>query len=247
MCGATSKRVAAFCSSCSLQKYLERWRAVLNETGRSVGVNVNEGTQDPETWTKYSSLAKKLFAVYAQQTAVHLSCGLLRVCAACPTPRLNLSFELRPSWNNIHDTFPTGTAQDTTWDLTDEHRDMSLRSEAICRHLSSRITLSPQISKAKTCIHLPRFVCQNKQLNLNRHVQGSNPNSRLQIHDHYSVRFLSYLCKACSYLLLVQHWISHLIVVNLFFLSPLHMAVFTRVRVTVFGNFIFMTHSLRRK
>jgi len=32
--------------------------------------------------------------------------GLLRVCAACPTPRLNLKFELRPSWNNIHDTFP---------------------------------------------------------------------------------------------------------------------------------------------
>ena len=27
---------------------------------------------------------------------------------------LNQKFELRPSWNNIHDTFPTGTAQDTT-------------------------------------------------------------------------------------------------------------------------------------
>jgi hypothetical protein len=27
---------------------------------------------------------------------------LLRVCAAC-TSRLNLKFELRPSWNNIHD------------------------------------------------------------------------------------------------------------------------------------------------
>ena len=39
---------------------------------------------------------------------------LLRVCAACPTPRVNLSFELRPSWNNIHDTFPTGITQDTT-------------------------------------------------------------------------------------------------------------------------------------
>ena len=35
--------------------------------------------------------------------------GLLRACAACPTPRLNLKFELRPSWNNIHDMFPTGT------------------------------------------------------------------------------------------------------------------------------------------
>jgi len=42
-----------------------------------------------------------------------LDVGII-VCAACPTPRLNLSFELRPSWNNIHDTFPTGTALDTT-------------------------------------------------------------------------------------------------------------------------------------
>jgi hypothetical protein len=40
--------------------------------------------------------------------------GLLRLCAACRTSRLKLSFELRPSWNNIHDTFPTGTVQDTT-------------------------------------------------------------------------------------------------------------------------------------
>ena len=38
--------------------------------------------------------------------------GLLQVCAACPTP--HLKFELRPSWNNIHDTFPTRSVQDTT-------------------------------------------------------------------------------------------------------------------------------------
>ena len=35
--------------------------------------------------------------------------GLLRVCVACPTPRLNLRFELRPSWNDIHDTFSPGS------------------------------------------------------------------------------------------------------------------------------------------
>ena len=45
---------------------------------------------------------------------VHWTWGLLRMCAACLTPRLNLSSELRPSWNNIQDTFPTGSAQDTT-------------------------------------------------------------------------------------------------------------------------------------
>jgi hypothetical protein len=46
----------------------------------------------------------------------------LWVCAACPTASVCglpnspswLKFEHRPSWNNIHDTFPTGTAQDTT-------------------------------------------------------------------------------------------------------------------------------------
>jgi hypothetical protein len=80
---------------------------------------------------------------------------------------------------------------------------MSLRSEAICRHPSSKITLSPQISKAKSFVHLPRFVCQNKQLNLNRQVQGLNSNCRLQIHGHfqktstrYSVRFLYYLLQS---------------------------------------------------
>ena len=40
--------------------------------------------------------------------------GLLRVCATCQTPRLNLNFELRHSWNNIPDKLPTGTALDTT-------------------------------------------------------------------------------------------------------------------------------------
>ena len=43
------------------------------------------------------------------------------MCAACPTPRLNLKFELRPSWNNSHDTFPTGTAQDKTTQQADIH------------------------------------------------------------------------------------------------------------------------------
>ena len=43
-----------------------------------------------------------------------LDVGIIAVCAACPTPRLNMKFELHPSWNNIHDTFPTGNAQDTT-------------------------------------------------------------------------------------------------------------------------------------
>jgi len=37
----------------------------------------------------------------------------LRVCAACSIPRLNLSSKLRPSRNNIQDTFLTGSVPDT--------------------------------------------------------------------------------------------------------------------------------------
>ena len=32
------------------------------------------------------------------KTPIYSTWGLLRECAACPTPRLNLSPELRPSW-----------------------------------------------------------------------------------------------------------------------------------------------------
>ena len=102
MCGLTHVTVAALCSSCSLQKYLG------TVTGSfvwswTISVNVNVGTQDPENWTQYRSFVSALFTVNAQQTPVHLTWGLLQVFAACPTPRLNLKFELRPYLNNTHD------------------------------------------------------------------------------------------------------------------------------------------------
>ena len=103
ICGLTYVRVAALCSSCSLQNYLERWPAALNEAERSLS---NEETHNHGSRTPYISLVTALFTVYAQWTPVHLTLGLLWVCAACPTPRFNLMFELRPSWKNIHDTFP---------------------------------------------------------------------------------------------------------------------------------------------
>jgi hypothetical protein len=62
-------------------------------------ISVTEGIQDPESWTHYSSLVTALFTIYTQ-TPVHLTRGLLRMCAACPTPRLNLKFELRFSWGH---------------------------------------------------------------------------------------------------------------------------------------------------
>jgi len=74
----------------------------------------NEETHNHGSRIPYISLVTTLFTVYAQYTLVHLTWGLLRVRAACPTPCLNQRFELRPSWHNIHDTFPTGTAQNTS-------------------------------------------------------------------------------------------------------------------------------------
>jgi hypothetical protein len=61
-----SVRLDASCSSCSLQKHLVRWPSALYEVGQSMSLNVNEGTQDPENWTQYSSLVTALFTVYSQ-------------------------------------------------------------------------------------------------------------------------------------------------------------------------------------
>jgi hypothetical protein len=80
----------------------------------TISVNVNEETHNHGSRTPYISLVTPLFTVHTKQKPEHLTWGLLRVCPACPTARLNLKFELRSSWNNIQDTFPTGNAQDTT-------------------------------------------------------------------------------------------------------------------------------------
>ena len=65
MCGLTYVKVAALFSSCSLHKYLERWRAALNEVGRSV-LMFNEETHNDGSRTACMSLVTALFTVYAQ-------------------------------------------------------------------------------------------------------------------------------------------------------------------------------------
>jgi len=114
MCGLTYVTVAALCFSCSLLCISNSDWATENEAGRSVGVNGNEGPH----WRDLSPVQFNCNCNYSlithNKTPVHSTWGLLRVCAACPTPRLNLSSELRPSGNNVLDTFPTGSAQDTT-------------------------------------------------------------------------------------------------------------------------------------
>jgi hypothetical protein len=114
MCGLTSVTVIALCSDWSLLCISNSDWATENEAGRSVSVNGNEKT----CWRDLSPIQFSCDFNYSlithNKTPVHWTWGLLRVCAACSTPRLNLSSELRPSWNNIQDTFPTGSAQDTT-------------------------------------------------------------------------------------------------------------------------------------
>jgi len=114
MCGLTHVAVAALCSSCSLLCISNSDWTTENEAGRSVSVNGNEERR----WRDLSPIQFSCNCNYSllthNKTPVHSAWGLLRVCAVCPTPRLNLSSELRPSGNNIQYTFPTGSAQDTT-------------------------------------------------------------------------------------------------------------------------------------
>ena len=98
MCGITSAKVAALCSIGSLQKYLERWAAALSEERRSVSMVMTR-----PTITTVELHTFHLYQHYSLFTRNKLQYtwleGLLRACAACPTPLLNLRFELRPTWN----------------------------------------------------------------------------------------------------------------------------------------------------
>ena len=96
MCGLTHVTAAALCSSCSLLFILNSDWATENEAGRSVRVNGNE----KPCWRDMSPIEFSCNCNYSlithNKTPVHSTWGLLRVCAACPTPRLNLSSKLHP-------------------------------------------------------------------------------------------------------------------------------------------------------
>jgi len=98
MCWLRRVTVGDLCSSCSLLCISNSDWATENEAGRSVSVSGNE---EPR-WRELSPIQFNCNCNYClittNKTPVHSTWGLLRVCAACPTPRLNLSSELRPSW-----------------------------------------------------------------------------------------------------------------------------------------------------
>jgi len=117
MCGLTSVTVIALCSGWNLLCISNSDWATEKEAGRSLSVSGNE---EPR-WRDLSPIQFSCNCNYSlitdNKTPVHSTWGLLRVCAACPTPSLNLSSVLRPSWNNIQGTFHTESAQDTTTEL----------------------------------------------------------------------------------------------------------------------------------
>jgi len=113
ICGMTLVTVAALCRSYSLLCISKRDWATENEAGRTMGINGNEEPAGEMSPIQFSCNCNDSLITH-NTTPVHSTWGLLRVCAACPTPRLNLSCELRHSENNIQDTFPTGSTQGTT-------------------------------------------------------------------------------------------------------------------------------------
>ena len=82
--------------------------------------------------------------------------GIIASVCSLHSYRLNLKFELRPSWNNIHDTFPTRTAQDTTFSsytLNNSNKkiDDQMNFEQICLCLTT--LLSSKAEGTTKCAH----------------------------------------------------------------------------------------------
>jgi len=68
------------------------------EAGQSVSANGNEEFTG-ENCHSYISVVNAITLYSCTiKLPIYSSWGLLRVCAACPTPRLNQSYELRPPW-----------------------------------------------------------------------------------------------------------------------------------------------------
>jgi len=64
---------------------------------QSVSANGNEGSTGENCHIHFS--CKCSYSTFLHnKTPIYSTWGLLRVCATCPTPRLNQSYELRPLW-----------------------------------------------------------------------------------------------------------------------------------------------------
>jgi hypothetical protein len=102
MCGIEAKE-DAMCSKSSLQVS----RTVTSSFVWSWTIIVYEGIQDPRNWTQYSSFVL-VFLCLCLIKSCTLHVGIIASVWGLPNSPSWLKFELRPSWNNIHDTFPPG-------------------------------------------------------------------------------------------------------------------------------------------
>jgi len=110
VCGLTRVTVAALFSSCSLQKYLERWPAALYEAGLSVLMST-KGSNIPRIelstvhlYQRYSLfMPNKLQYTWREDYCEFVRPAQLPVLSSSSVP---------PGTTSTM--FPTGTAQDTT-------------------------------------------------------------------------------------------------------------------------------------
>ena len=114
VCGVTHVTVAAlFCSS-SLLCISEQWLSNRNGAGRSVSVNGNE---EPR-WRDLSPIQFSLNCNYSllthNKTLVHSTWGYWECEPPARLPVLTWVPSSVPPGNNIQDTFPAGSTQDTT-------------------------------------------------------------------------------------------------------------------------------------
>jgi hypothetical protein len=82
-----------YCSTCFECYYIHPQELVTVYCSVSVctGVLVRFG------WSRVVSECRLVHCWFVR-THIYSAWGLLRVCTACPTPRLNQSYELRPPW-----------------------------------------------------------------------------------------------------------------------------------------------------
>jgi hypothetical protein len=74
------------------------------------------------------------------------------------TPRLNLRFELHPSWNKFHETFLSGTTQDITMRLLPQIRTVHVVNPACCSHsLQALNGLHQRLPVTKLCSSPPQY------------------------------------------------------------------------------------------
>ena len=108
------------CNSSCLVHQLQSTKVSLtvtssNECSWTVSANVNEGTHNHDSRTQSIQFTRNsiIHCLYTINSST-LDVGI--IASVFSLPSLNPKFALRPSGNNIHDTFPTGTVQDTTFD-----------------------------------------------------------------------------------------------------------------------------------